>query len=123
MADILVVDDDPIVLAMVGELLRDAGHEVRTARDGQAGLAQAQKKAPHLVILDLNMPRMDGFALAKALRKADATSRVPLIALTSDATLEADRKAYDAGCNGFLAKPLDATRLYEMVELMFEYRG
>ena len=123
MADILVVDDDPIVLAMVGELLRDAGHEVRTARDGQAALTQAQKKAPHLVILDLNMPRMDGFTLAKALRKADATSRVPLIALTSDATQEADRKAYDAGCNGFLAKPLDATRLYEMVELMFEYRG
>jgi CheY-like chemotaxis protein len=122
MADILLVDDDPVLLTLVGEILRDDGHRVRTAADGEEGLRQAETRLPDLIILDLYMPKMDGFALARRLKQGPATSAVPIIMLTQHSDGVFDREAHESGCNGFLAKPVDADLLHQMVQLMFEYR-
>jgi CheY-like chemotaxis protein len=116
MADILVIDDDDLIIELVRELLADAGHQVRSAGDGEAGLAEAAKAPPALVILDMNMPRMDGYTLAKRLRNNPATRTVKLLALTAHANASEYDDAYKAGCDGFVAKPLDAGRLYEKVK-------
>ena len=116
MADILVIDDDDLIVEMVTELLGDAGHTVRAAHDGEAGLKEATNRPPALIILDMNMPKMDGYTLAKRLRQNQATRAAKLLALTAHAQSGAYDDAYKAGCDGFIAKPLDAARLYEKVK-------
>ena len=118
MADILVIDDDDLMLEMVSELLGDAGHSVRTAKDGATGMAEAVQRPPALIILDINMPQMDGLALAKKLREHSATRSVKLLALTAHAQSGSYDDAYRAGCDGFVAKPLDAGRLNEKVKAL-----
>ena len=116
MAEILVIDDDDLIVELLRELLADAGHAVRSAGDGAAGLKEAVRQPPALVILDMNMPKMDGFALAKRLRAEPRTCGVKLLALTAHARSGEYDDAYAAGCDAFIAKPVDAARLYDMVE-------
>ena len=118
MAEILVIDDDDLILEMLSVLLGDAGHEVRTAADGEAGFAEAVRRPPALVILDMNMPKMDGYTLAKRLRENPATRRAKLLALTAQAQSSQYDDAYAAGCDGFIAKPVDAARLYEKLKAL-----
>jgi len=118
MADILLIDDDALILELLIALLEDAGHKPRTASDGEAGLAEAIRQPPALVILDMNMPKLDGYSLAKKLRENPATRGAKLLALTSHAQSSQYDDAYAAGCDGFIAKPVDAARLYEKVKAL-----
>jgi len=115
MADILVIDDDDIILELVSELLGDVGHEVRTASDGQSGFDLAILRPPALIVLDMNMPGMDGYEVARRLRENPKTRAIKLLALTAHAQSSEYDDAYKAGCDGFVAKPLHADRLYEKV--------
>lgn len=102
---VLVVDDDPGLQEALEAILELEGYDVRTARDGLDALEQVQAGLPDLIVLDLMMPRMDGYAFARELEERGLRSQVPIIVLTADG--RADYKARQIGADGGLAKPFD----------------
>jgi CheY-like chemotaxis protein len=115
MADILIIDDDEMMAEIVSELLSDEGHAVRTASDGQLGLDAIASRAPDLIVLDMNMPVMNGYAVARFLRDRPTARRTPILALTGDSTPDAIRAVREAGCDVLVPKPLDADILIASV--------
>ena len=103
---ILVVDDDPTVILYVSELLSVHGFTVISAGDGAEGVARATERSPDLILMDLNMPKMNGFEAARTLRSNPRTERVPIIAMTSLDSPADCEDAFSAGCNDHIPKPL-----------------
>ncbi len=120
MADILVVDDDELMIELISDLLIDEGHDVRSAMDGHAGLDAIAKAVPALLILDMSMPGMDGFQVAKTLKANTATASLPIIAFTGMDTSGDYDAAYKAGCSAFISKPLNPAQLIEVVERLLQ---
>lgn len=112
---LLLVDDEANLLAAVAAVLRGAGYQVSTARNGKDALMQVARSLPDLVISDIRMPVMDGFALARHLRTASHTSLVPVIFLTAkDET--ADRiEGFRSGIDAYLTKPFEPSELLAVV--------
>lgn len=108
---VLLVEDDPVVAAVVQDLLRQQGHVVEHAAHGLAAMAALQADAFDLALLDLDLPGLDGFELARLLRKQGR--RLPLLALTARADADAERQALAAGMDGFLRKPVTGAMLAE----------
>jgi DNA-binding response OmpR family regulator len=106
MSDIVVVDDDQTILDLLSEILTSGGHRVRALSDGETALAAIDAHPPDLIILDMSMPAMDGFTLARKLRQNRTLSGVPILAVTMMDDVDSYEAAYDAGCNGFIAKPI-----------------
>jgi CheY-like chemotaxis protein len=106
---ILVVDDDRDTIEVVADTLRFHGHEVATAHDGRAALAAVDAFEPEVVLLDLAMPIMDGFDLARRLRAE--RPRLVLVALSGYDDLETRRRAIEAGFDHHLIKPVRAAAL------------
>ena len=104
---ILVIEDNTDNLELVTFLLEKAGHEVFSAFDGRQGLDEACQILPDLILLDLTLPGIDGWSLAKMLKDDPATQAIKLVALTAHALPGDRRKALEAGCDGYLSKPLD----------------
>ena len=103
---VLVVDDHVDAAESVAALLRLSDHEVRTAHDGAHAIAIARSFQPEFVFLDLGMPGVDGFQVARVLR-SDGLPSLRIIAVTGTAHEEARREAFDAGCDEYLVKPMD----------------
>jgi two-component system cell cycle response regulator len=117
---VLVVEDNPANLELAVVLLRAGGFEVATARDGPAGLAEAARNPPDLVLLDLQMPGMDGFEVLRRLRQDGRAARVPVVAVTALAMV-GDREAIlAAGFDGYVAKPLEPERFSEEVRAFLQ---
>ncbi len=112
---ILVVDDDPGIRALCAAVLGADGYEVIQAADGREGFARAVSAPPDLVLLDVNMPVLDGFGLAVALRNDERTRDLPLVFVTGEAEPEVEGHAYDVGALGFFAKPFEPSALAELV--------
>ena len=113
---ILVVDDNRDAADTLSMLLEFLHYDVRTAYDGQQAVAIATEFEPQLVILDINMPVMDGYEAAKVLRGRSEQQRMVLIALTAVATPEARDKAMQAGFDIHLRKPVDGSELTGLLE-------
>jgi twitching motility two-component system response regulator PilG len=113
---VLIVDDSPTVRRLVTITLERHGHEVTCAEDGMAALAQINETLPDLVLLDINMPRMDGFQLCKTIRSCPATRRVPVVMLTGRDGLAEKVRARMVGCEEFLSKPFEPSELASLVE-------
>lgn len=111
---LLIIDDDPLVLKTVTELLRAAGHSVLAAPGGHDGLAQAKAERPDLILLDYQMPEMNGLAVLERLKDDSATRGIPVVALTSGSAEDANR-LIRAGCIGFIPKPFEAGSLPRLV--------
>jgi DNA-binding response OmpR family regulator len=109
---ILVVDDDISILEMVMQILRAEGYPVVGARNGVEGLAQVDRRAPSLILLDMRMPRMDGWEFAAALRKRGIAS--PVVVMT--AAENAKRWADEVKADGFMVKPFEILELLASVE-------
>ena len=106
MATILVVEDNPANLELVAFLLESASHVVISAPDAEAGLTLARSEQPALILMDIQLPGMDGL-VATGLLKADETTRdIPVIALTALAMKGDEERIRAAGCDGYIAKPL-----------------
>ncbi|MCC6147395.1 MAG: response regulator [Anaerolineaceae bacterium] len=104
---ILIIEDNLDNLELVRFLLEKASFVVSEALDGRHGLELARRDKPDLILLDLTIPEIDGWTLAQKLKADPLTETIPIVALTAH-TLPSDRKrALDAGCNGYLSKPLD----------------
>ena len=112
---ILVIEDNPDNLELVKFLLEKAGFNVIGETDGKKGLAALQEKRPDLILLDMSIPEIDGWSLAKQIKSDPQTASILVVALTAH-TLPGDRKrALDAGCDGFISKPLDVPNFVSQV--------
>lgn len=105
---ILVIEDVPHILELLAVTLRYKGYEVKTATDGQAALEMIQEQKPDLIITDILMPRLDGFALAYRLRSRQETQHIPIIFLSATYVTREDKEfALNLGAVRFLEKPID----------------
>jgi two-component system cell cycle response regulator DivK len=105
-ARVLVVEDNPANMTFAVFLLKSAGHEVLTALDAEAGLALARAEHPDLILMDIQLPGMDGLEATTLLKRDAATRAIPVIALTALAMKGDEERIRAAGCDGYIAKPM-----------------
>lgn len=103
---IMVVDDDESVRSLMAFSLKNEGFEVVECADAESALASFEKKVPHLVLLDIMLPRMDGFAMCKKMRQSPATAKVPVIFITAYGQPDSVQKTMEAGAQGLIEKPI-----------------
>ncbi len=106
MATVLVVEDNPANMTLAVFLLESAGHAVLTATNAEAGLALARDEHPDLILMDIQLPGMDGLEATALLKQDEATRAIPVIALTALAMKGDEGRILAAGCDGYIAKPL-----------------
>lgn len=106
MPRVLVVEDNPANMTLATFLLESVGHTVLTARDAEAGLAVAREQQPDLILMDIQLPGMDGLQATGLLKQDEATRAIPVIALTALAMKGDEARIRAAGCDGYIAKPL-----------------
>ena len=111
MAKILIIDDDAAVRGLLGKYLEVLGHAADFASDGVEGLAEARRSGPNLILLDIQMPNMDGLALVKELKRDVRLAEVPVLALSSHIVPELRDDMHQAGCDAYLTKPISLNDL------------
>ena len=104
---IMVVDDNPVNLKLVCALLRRNGYEVYTAGDAEETLAVLRKVHPHLILMDVQLPDIDGLTLTRHLKADSTTQDIVIVALTAFAMKGDEQKARAAGCDGYIPKPIE----------------
>ncbi len=104
---VLVVEDDPASRELVAALLEQAGCQVLTAAAAEIGLALATAERPDLILMDVQLPGLTGYAATRTLKADPATAAIPVVALTARAMSGSESEARDAGCDAYLTKPLD----------------
>ena len=118
MPKILLVEDNEMNRDMLSRRLRRRGYEVLTAVDGESGLALIKSETPALVLMDMSLPGIDGWAATRRLKADPATRAIPVIALTAHAMAGDREQALTAGCNDFDIKPIDLDRLLGKIEAL-----
>lgn len=108
---ILIVDDNPQNLKLVRVLLLSEGYDVRTAADAEEALGQLESFEPRLILMDLQLPGMDGLELTRRLKADPRRRHIAIVALTAYAMKGDELKALGAGCDGYVAKPIDIATL------------
>lgn len=116
-AKIVAVDDDPAIVELVKINLEMQGHQVFTASEGVTGFALVQQEMPHLAILDVMMPGVDGYTVCQRIRKTDETKDIPVLMLTALGVLDDKVKGFDVGADDYLTKP------FEIPELLVRVRA
>ena len=118
MASILIVDDNPANMKLACLLLRRAKHTVLCAVDAETGLTLARADNPDLILMDIQLPGMDGLEATALLKQDPATAAIPVIALTAMAMKEDQEKTKVAGCDAYIAKPLRYRELYAAIDAL-----
>jgi CheY-like chemotaxis protein len=116
METILLIEDHKEIWDFLSRRLKRRGYEVIVAEDGQQGLDKARADNPVLILLDMNLPVMDGWTVAQKLKGDEATRRIPIIALTAHAMAGDRDKALAAGCDDYHAKPIDFSQLLTQIQ-------
>jgi CheY-like chemotaxis protein len=116
---ILIVDDNPANLELLLIILARDGYALRTATNAREALASITSTRPALILLDLQMPGMDGLALTRLLKLQTHTASIPIVAVTAFAMKGDEEKARQAGCDAYLTKPIDKRILRELVANYF----
>ncbi len=106
MARVLIVEDNSTNMTLAVFLLQSAGHSVLTATDAEAGLTLARAEQPDLILMDIQLPGMNGLEACALLKKDETTHSIPVIALTALAMKGDEERIRAAGCDGYIAKPL-----------------
>jgi len=122
MPQLLVVDDDKNLLATMRDALETAGYQVKTAEDGAEALEQVEASRPDLLILDLKLPKVDGWEVLRRLRAGAATRALPILAITG-VEVERSDQALAAGADEFLSKPFSLTVLEDTVRRVLRERA
>ncbi len=107
MKKILVVEDNEINIYLCSRIIKSSGYEVIEARTGEEGVALALKERPDLIIMDIQLPGIDGLETTKRIRESEADGEIPIIALTSFALAGDKQKAISVGCTGYIEKPIN----------------
>ena len=113
---ILLVDDSSTVLLMERMILSKNEYDVVTARDGQEGVEKALVEKPDLILMDVVMPRMDGFEACRRLREQEDTKSIPVIMVTTRGELASVETGYTSGCNDYVTKPINGLELLAKVK-------
>lgn len=114
---ILVVDDNPMNVELVSDLLEVNGYHVFQAEEAETGIVIAKKEKPDLILMDIQLPGMDGLTATGILKKDKVTGNIPVIALTAHAMKGDEDKILAAGCTGYISKPINTRELPETVAL------
>lgn len=122
MARILVVEDTLSNIKLAQLVLEHAGHQVLVAEDGPGGLLAARQHLPDLILMDVQLPGMDGMAVTRELKADPATARIPVLALTAFAMKGDAEKIRAAGCDTYLAKPFQFPELVQTIERLLAGR-
>ena len=117
---ILYIEDNDQNFYLVDFILKAKGYSVIRAVDGREGLEMAETVRPDMILMDIQLPVMDGYATAKELRQRSLTQRTPIVALTSYAMPGDREKAMAAGCNGYIEKPIDPRSFADEIREWFE---
>ena len=115
-ARILVVDDNPTNLKLACSVLEMEGYEIERAEDSEKALDIVGQKPLDLILMDIELPGMDGLTLTRLLKLDEKTKHIPIIALTAFAMIGDDQKALEAGCAGYISKPIDTRKFSKQVE-------
>ncbi len=121
-ATVLVVDDDPVILKLLEVNFEMEGFQVVRAADGAEGLKRAREVLPDIVVLDVMMPRMTGYEVAKALREDDVTAHIPIIFVTARAQSSDVEKGMELGVEDYVTKPFDPLDLIDRVNSLLARR-
>jgi CheY-like chemotaxis protein len=116
MSKLLYVEDNEDNIYMLSRRLKRNGFDLVIARDGEEGVEKAEKEEPDLILMDLSLPKLDGWGATKALKKNKKTQHIPIIALSAHAMQEHKESALQAGCNDYDTKPVDFARLLSKIE-------
>jgi CheY-like chemotaxis protein len=120
---ILVVDDAADNLAMLSLALQQQGYQVVTAANGEDAIAVAEQTHPNLILMDINLPALDGLGATRRIRENETLREVPVVVVTAFGTEGFQRAAYDAGAAGYLTKPLDLDRLNQLIARLLSPGG
>jgi len=120
---ILVVDDSADNVAMISLDLQQQGYRVVTASNGEDAIAVAVATMPNLILMDINLPALDGLGATRRIRENEALRDVPVIAITAFGTEGFQRAAYDVGVSGYLTKPLDLDRMHQLIARLLSPGG
>lgn len=123
MAKLLLVEDHEEIWDFLSRRLKRRGHDVVLAFDGRDGLDKARSEHPDLILLDMNLPVMDGWAAARQLKAEPDTAAIPIIALTAHAMAGDREKTLAAGCNDYHPKPVDFSRLLTQIDSALQGAG
>lgn len=118
---ILIVEDDPNSLKLFRDLLKASGYASLEATNGKKAVELAREKKPDLILMDIQMPVVDGFEATKILKAGAETRNIPIIALTSYAMKEDEEKIRKAGCDGYITKPIDTRGFLKTVSELLHY--
>lgn len=119
-ADILIIDDKPEQIQAIDTVLREAGYNVRAARDGRGGLRAAQTTIPDLILLDVNLPDVDGFSVCRQLQSEGNLANAAVVFLSAYEDVDFKAHAFEAGGSDYITKPFDATELLVRVRHQLE---
>jgi len=123
MPKILLVEDNEMNRDMLSRRLERKGFQVQIAVDGAEGVALAGSAAPDLILMDMNLPVLDGWEATRRLKAEPATQSIPVIALTAHAMTDDREKALAAGCDDYDTKPVEFARLLEKIQAQLAKRG
>lgn len=118
---ILIVDDNPENLKLMLAILASSAYELRTASDGTETLTMLERYVPDLLLLDLQLPGLDGLSVARRLKADPARKQIPIVAVTAYAMKGDEAKAREAGCDGYLTKPVDKRVLRALVAALLNH--
>ena len=117
MIKILYVEDNEENIYMLSRRLKKKGFEIVIARDGEEGIALAQHEGPDLILMDLSLPKLDGWGATRQLKGNSQTKDIPIIALSAHAMTEHKASALEAGCDDYDTKPVDLERLLSKINM------
>jgi CheY-like chemotaxis protein len=117
---VLIIDDQPFFITMQQNLLRQQGYRVLAASNGAEGLVRARQHKPDLILLDIEMPGMDGFAVCQKLKQDEALRHIPVIILTATQDVKLNERAFKAGAEITVLKSVSGERLLNMLRIALE---
>ena len=117
---ILVIEDNPDNMTLIVDVLLSLDYEVLQAADGEKGVELARTERPDLILMDLSLPRLDGWTATRNIKADEATTAIPVVALTAHAMVGDRERALEAGCDDYISKPID---LQELVTKLTQYLG
>ena len=123
MAKVLVVEDNPANMKLTSLLLHTAGHDVLSALDAETALRLAHEQSPDLILMDIQLPGMDGLAATAILKHDPTTASIPIIALSALAMKADEERSQTAGCDAYIVKPLRYKELYAVMEHLLVQQG
>ena len=113
---ILIVEDEPKNMKLLRDLLQRFGYAILEASDGEEGVTSAGENIPNLILMDIMMPKMDGLEATRIIKADAKTKDIPIIALTSYAMKGDRERTIEAGCDGYIAKPVDILEVLKTIE-------